>query len=218
MLEILLGVACVVIAYLLGSIPSGYLVARVRGVNIQQVGSGNIGATNVLRAVGVLPAIFVVILDPLKGALAVLLPLLLGLPPVVVAAAGLAVALGNNYNVFLKFRGGKGIATSLGVILVVSPLVGLLAAALGIYAIALGRLVSLGSLIGVAAAPVMLAAQGADPSYMALGIALALLATWRHRENIVRLAAGTENRIGRRKPPENQPPVVPPAADAGEAD
>src|SRR5690625_4400592 len=89
-----LAAACVLVAYLIGSIPSGYLVARVRGVNIQQVGSGNIGVTNVLRSVGIVPAILVAVADPLKGVLAALLPLWFGLGPWGAAACGLAVVLG----------------------------------------------------------------------------------------------------------------------------
>ena len=108
MLDVLLAAVTIAIGYFLGTIPSGLLVARVRGVNIQQVGSGNIGATNVLRALGVVPAIIVVVLDPLKGALAALLPGLIGLGPWVTALAGLAAVLGNNFNVLLGLRGGKG--------------------------------------------------------------------------------------------------------------
>src|SRR5690606_8257159 len=113
LLDVLLAAIIIVVAYFLGTIPSGYLVAKVRGVNIQQVGSGNIGATNVLRALGVVPAIIVVILDPLKGALATLLPSIAGLGPWVTALAGLAAVLGNDFNVLLRMKGGKGIATSI---------------------------------------------------------------------------------------------------------
>lgn len=211
--QYLLAAASVLIAYLIGSIPSGYVVARVRGVNIQQVGSGNIGVTNVLRSVGVLPAVLVGIADPLKGAIAVLLPQLLGLDPWIVAASGLAVVVGNNYNIFLKFRGGKGVATSIGVMLAIYPVVALLSVAVGIYAIALGRFVSLGSLVGIFAAPLFLIVQGsAHPAYLWMTIALTLLATWRHRDNLVRLARGTENRLGRKKSGMHKDPadVAPP--------
>lgn len=198
MLEYLLAAACVLVAYLIGSIPSGYLVARVRGVNIQQVGSGNIGVTNVLRSVGVIPAILVGVADPLKGIVAVLLPRLFGLDPLVVALSGLAVVVGNNYNVFLKFRGGKGIATSFGVMVAINPLTALFSLFIGLYTIALGRFVSLGSLAGIATAPLFMILQPDVPAaYLWLNVALVLLATWRHRDNIVRLARGEENRLGR---------------------
>lgn len=190
------------LAYLTGSIPSGYIVARIRGVNIQQVGSGNIGVTNVLRAVGTVPAILVALADPLKGVLAALLAVWFGLSPWWTAACGLAVVLGNNWNVFLKFRGGKGIATSFGVLVVLNPLVALLSLFIGIYTIVLGRFVSLGSLVGIAAAPLLLLLQGGgEPAFTVMTFILALIATWRHRENIARLAAGNENRLGRKKDP-----------------
>src|SRR5690625_1969803 len=134
-----LAAACVLVAYLIGSIPSGYLVARVRGVNIQQVGSGNIGVTNVLRSVGIVPAILVGLADPLKGIIAVLLPRLMCLDHALLALGGLGVGVGNNYNVFPGFRGGKGLATRLRVLVMIHPLTALFCLILGIYTIALGR-------------------------------------------------------------------------------
>ena len=197
MLDIAWSVVFIVIGYLAGSIPTGYLVARAYGVDIQKVGSGNIGATNVLRAVGVGPAIVVALMDPLKGFLATLFPLLLGAGPWVVALTGLATVLGNNFNIFLKLRGGKGVATSLGVFLAVNPLVTALAAVLGLFTMALGRYVSLGSLVGLVAAPLMLLASGDPvPAELFLATALALLTIYRHSENIKRLAAGAERRLG----------------------
>lgn len=215
--DIVLAAACVLVAYLIGSIPSGYLVARVRGVNIQQVGSGNIGVTNVLRSVGVVPAVLVGLADPLKGIIAVLLPRLFGLDPTVIAISGFAVVVGNNYNVFLKFRGGKGIATSFGVMVMINPLTALFSLIIGIYTIALGRFVSLGSLAGIAAAPLFMLLQPDVPqAYLYVTIALVLLATWRHRDNIVRLARGTENRLGRKVSGNFKSPdeVAPPADEA----
>ncbi len=196
MLEVTLAAVTVVVGYLLGTIPSGYLVARLHGVNIQQVGSGNIGATNVLRALGPVPAIIVVILDPLKGAVATLLPLLLGIGPWGVALTGLAVVVGNNFNVLLGLRGGKGIATSIGVFLVLDPLIALFSMALGLFTILVSRYVSLGSLVGMVALPFFLIVKGAHPAYLLLGIALTTLALVRHRANIRRLVAGTESRLG----------------------
>src|SRR5690606_13937982 len=110
---------------MLGTIPSGYLVAKLHGVNIQQVGSGNIGATNVLRALGVVPAVIVVVLDPLKGAVATALPLLLGVGPWGAALAGLAGVLGTSFQVLLVLRGGQGIYHSIGVVRRPMPLVAL---------------------------------------------------------------------------------------------
>ncbi len=205
MLDVTLAAVTMVIGYFLGTIPSGFLVAKLHGVNIQQVGSGNIGATNVLRALGVVPAIIVVILDPLKGALATLLPLLLGLGPWAVALTGLAVVLGNNFNVLLRLRGGKGIATSIGVFLVISPLVTLFSLVLGVFTILVSRYVSLGSLVGMVALPLFLIARAVPLPYLLLGIALATLALLRHRANIRRLLGGKESRLGERVEVERRP-------------
>ena len=198
----LLALPFLLVGYLVGGIPTGWLVARARGVDIQQSGSGNIGATNVLRTLGVGPALFVVLMDPVKGAFATALPLLLGMDHWTVAATGLATVLGNNFNVFLRMQGGKGIATSLGVFLVVNPVVTAVAAALGIFTMAIGRLVSLGSMVGMVSAPLFLLASGVfPPSDLALATVLALLALWRHRENLRRLAKGGERRLGDRNRP-----------------
>jgi acyl phosphate:glycerol-3-phosphate acyltransferase len=191
------GAATIVLAYLVGAIPTGLLVARWRGVDIRAAGSGNIGATNVLRAVGPFAALLVVIIDPIKGVLAVVVPTLLGIGPWWVAAAAFAAVLGNCFNVFLRFRGGKGVATSLGVFVVIDPWITLMAVVIFALTVALGRLVSLGSLVAVCATPVMLLVLGdAEPSKLALAFAIAGLLTWRHRENVARLAAGTERRLG----------------------
>lgn len=197
MLDVILGAVTTLTAYFLGTIPSGLLVARLRGVNIQQVGSGNIGATNVLRALGVVPAVIVVILDPLKGAIATFIPSLLGIGPWGVALAGLAVVLGNNFNILLRLRGGKGIATSIGVFLVIDPLVALMCILLGVFTILVSRYVSLGSLVGMVALPlfIIVSATWAWPELL-LAAALAALAVYRHRDNIRRLLAGEERRLG----------------------
>lgn len=203
MIDIALTGVFMVIGYLLGTIPTGYLVARMRGVDIQKVGSGNIGATNVLRAVGVGPAIVVALFDPLKGILAVMFPLLMGADPWAIALTGFATVLGNNFNIFLQLRGGKGVATSLGVFLAIDPWVTFLAVVLGIFTMAVGRFVSLGSLVGVLSVPLMLLATLMVPlPYLYLALALSALILFRHRENIRRLTAGTERRLGERtKPP-----------------
>jgi acyl phosphate:glycerol-3-phosphate acyltransferase len=190
------------LGYFIGTIPTGYLVAKARGIDIQKMGSGNIGATNILRSVGVVPAIIVVLLDPLKGFLATLLPILLFPDTWTVALTGFATILGNNFNVFLKMRGGKGIATSMGVFMAIDPIVALLAMILGISTIAFGRFVSLGSIVGLMAPPLMLLARGNFQfPYFYLSLAMAALAIWRHRENIQRLAKGVERRLGEKVKP-----------------
>jgi len=201
-LDTLIALAVVLLAYLMGAIPTGLLVARMRGIDIQRTGSGNIGATNVLRAVGPVAALVVVLVDPLKGVLAVLLPSMLGLGPWWVAAAALAAVLGNGFNVFLRFRGGKGVATSLGVFLVIDPVITLAAATIFLFTLAYGRMVSLASLVAVSSAPFLLLLLGdAQLSKVLLVFALAALMVWRHRDNVQRLAQGVENRLGKPKGP-----------------
>jgi glycerol-3-phosphate acyltransferase PlsY len=199
LLDIVLAAVFMVIGYLIGTIPTGYLVAKARGVDIQTSGSGNIGATNVMRTLGVVPAIIVMLVDPVKGAAAVLLPTLLGAGNWVVALTALATVLGNNFNIMLRLRGGKGIATTLGVFFVINPLVSALCVLLGVFTILLSRYVSLGSMVALFAAPLMLIASLSYPMPdLYLAIALAALAILRHRENIRRLISGTERRLGER--------------------
>ncbi len=199
MFDIVVTAVFMVIGYLIGTIPTGYLVAKARGVDIQAAGSGNIGATNVMRTLGVLPAIVVVVVDPLKGAAAVLLPTLLGAGAWTVALTGLATVLGNNFNIMLRLRGGKGIATTLGVFLVINPLASALCVVIGVFTILLSRYVSLGSMVGLFALPLFLVASLNYPMpHLYLAIALASLAILRHRANIRRLISGTERRLGQR--------------------
>lgn len=201
LLDAALSVLCIIIGYFLGTIPTGYLVAKLRGVDIQKVGSGNIGATNVLRALGTLPAMVVVILDPLKGALAALIPMLIGADTWTIVLSGLAAVLGNNFNVLLRLRGGKGIATSIGVYLVIDPFTALLCLIMGVATILVSRTVSLGSLVGMFSLPLFVLAGGNFlMPHLFLAFALTALAVFRHRENIERLMAGTERRLGEKRP------------------
>jgi acyl phosphate:glycerol-3-phosphate acyltransferase len=205
-LESLLMTAFITLGYLLGTVPTGLLVARAKGVDIRRSGSGNIGATNVLRSVGPLAALVVLLLDPLKGVIAVGLPALLGIDPWIISATAIATVLGNTFNIFLGFRGGKGIATSFGVFLVIDPFVTFLAVVLFAVTVLLSRYVSLGSLIAVSAGPLMLLARlDVDPNVLGAAprlttaFVIAALAYFSHRENIVRLRRGTEHRIGERR-------------------
>jgi glycerol-3-phosphate acyltransferase PlsY len=182
-------------AYLLGSIPTGVLLARRRGVDLRAVGSGNIGATNVARSMGKGLGAATLLGDCAKGFLPVLLARHLLSEPVFVAAAGLAAFLGHVFSIFLRFRGGKGVATALGVFLALAPeAVGI---AVGLFALcyAAFRMVSVGSLVGALALPALMAVFGAEPAYLALAgvILVAILIT--HRENLARLWRGRENRL-----------------------
>jgi len=197
-----------IFAYLAGSLPTGFLVARAMRVDITQVGSGNIGATNVFRVLGKGPGALVLIVDLLKGSLAVLVaPMLasamtptdsLALP----ALAALGAVLGHNYTCWLGFKGGKGVATSAGAMAALIP------PAFGVTVITwllvffLSRYVSMASIAAALILPVATIFTVSGPTrwpLVAFTSALAALAVWRHRANIERLKAGTEHRINKSK-------------------
>lgn len=180
-------------AYLLGSIPTGLLLAKAFGVDIRTKGSGNIGATNVYRTVGKKLGILTLAGDCLKGLVPVLVAKGMGLPAGMVAAVGLAAFLGHVYTVFLGFKGGKGVATALGVFLGVSPLSILLALAVFIPVLYKWRFVSLASITAAGVVPIAVALIERRPEPTAMALVIASIVIWRHRENIARLRAGTEN-------------------------
>jgi glycerol-3-phosphate acyltransferase PlsY len=188
----------VAVAYLVGSVPFAYLLSRRRGVDLRHVGSGNIGASNVLRTSGVRAAVLAVVLDGVKGALAVLVAQRLSAGPAVPMAAGLASVLGHIYPVFLRFRGGKGVATAAGVFAVLTPMA--LGVASGVFLLAVWatRYISVGSLAGAGA--LMATAVISDaPTAVGIGAAIAFaMILFRHRTNLRRLASGTERRVGQR--------------------
>lgn len=198
------------LAYLLGAIPTGYLFARfVKGVDLRQVGSGNIGATNVLRAFGWGPGLAVLAADVAKGAL-VAGPLAswLSVAPGgwVAAAGGLTAVLGHDYTVFLGMRGGKGVATSCGVLLVLAPRSTLATLAVFAVIVRATRMVSAGSLAGALALPLFLWLLGerAAPA-LCLSLLLAGLVWLKHIPNIRRMLAGTENTISFGKRRDEEP-------------
>jgi glycerol-3-phosphate acyltransferase PlsY len=183
-------------AYLLGSIPTGYILGKLSGVDVRQTGSGNVGATNVARAVGKWQGVVTLLADAAKGMIPVAIGLWLNLQPEAIAAIAGAAFLGHLFPVFLKFRGGKGVATGLGALLVIAPLATF--ALLGVFvAVVLPtRLVSLSSIIAAAMAPLALWIFFQPPAIVLLGGFLAAMIVWRHRGNIQRLIAGTEPRFG----------------------
>jgi glycerol-3-phosphate acyltransferase PlsY len=197
-------------AYLLGSIPTGYLLVRIfRKQDIRTVGSGNIGATNVLRSGGKGLGALTFLLDVCKGAAAVLLgaylaaPLLPGMAQRdVEALAALCAVLGHMYPVWLRFKGGKGVATGFGVFLVAAPLAALAAITVFIIVLALSRYVSLASILGAASFPVFayfMVSGPRPPFFIAVQAVVALLVIVKHHPNIRRLLTGTENRFGATK-------------------
>jgi glycerol-3-phosphate acyltransferase PlsY len=196
------------VSYLFGSIPFGYLLVRIfRGEDVRQSGSGNIGATNVSRKSPVL-GVVTLLLDALKGtaAVAVSYKLADGLVAIPtyeqLALASLFAVLGHMFPVWLRFRGGKGVATGLGSFMVIAPKAVLIAAAIFIAVVVIFRYVSLGSIVAVASFPVLaygMRAYGNEPIALVLMAATSLLIIAKHHENIRRLVAGTESRIGAKR-------------------
>ena len=183
-------------AYILGSIPSGLIIARVvSGTDVRKHGSGNTGMVNVFRAAGPLAGSLTFVMDGLKGFIPVFSAHLVGLPIWGILAVAAATIAGHNWSILLRGKGGKGIATSVGVIGAISPVIGLIAIVIWVGLLVTFRYASLASMLMVASMPVMLAIAGYDLNYVFFGIALFLLAVIQHRENILRLRAGSELKI-----------------------
>jgi acyl phosphate:glycerol-3-phosphate acyltransferase len=201
----------VILAYLIGSFPSGYLVAKRQGIDIRQHGSGNIGATNVLRVMGKKWGYLVFLCDSLKGFIAVKLGVLLvasaGADLTLAAVvAGVCCIIGHNYTVWLHFKGGKGIATSIGVILAIVPIIiVLLVLIVWLAVFFIWKYVSLASICAALSLPVAvlilfpLIAHGNFGALLLFSALVAALAVWRHRSNIDRLLHGNENRFGTKR-------------------
>jgi glycerol-3-phosphate acyltransferase PlsY len=211
---------CLVAGYLLGSIPAGYLAGRwLQGVDIRSLGSGSTGATNVLRQFGKGPALVVFLVDVLKGTAAVLLAKAvlqpLGLPldsgaavasDSWVVAAGLAALAGHIWPVWLGWRGGKAVATALGMLLGLTWPVGLACFGVFLAVLSVSRIVSLSSVVAAIALPLLMLGWFQDQGlglrwpYLALALLTSSLVIWRHRSNLSRLLAGTEPKLGQKKP------------------
>ncbi|MEJ5337060.1 glycerol-3-phosphate 1-O-acyltransferase PlsY [Thermus oshimai] len=184
------------LSYLFGSVPAGVLVARTYGVDIQKVGSGNIGATNVLRTLGPGPALVVAFFDVFKGGLAVLIARAVGVEGWLLGGVALAAVLGHNYSLFLGFRGGKGVATSFGTLLFLDPVLALWTFPIGVSVMLITRYVSAGSMAGGVAASVLALALGRPFWEVVTVFLMAALIFWTHRDNLKRLQEGTERRLG----------------------
>jgi glycerol-3-phosphate acyltransferase PlsY len=191
-------VLSIVLSYLLGSLIFSLIVGKIlRGIDVRQHGSGNAGATNTLRVLGLVPAIIVFTLDMLKGMAAVLLgDWLTGGEPWAAVACGLAVIVGHNWPILFSFRGGKGIATTIGVVAVLSFVPSAIAGAVAIGSIFITRYVSLGSLIFTTLMPIIAAIMGEPIEIITLKIVILILAAYRHRANIQRLIKGEEHKLG----------------------
>jgi len=212
----LIAIPVLVAGYLLGSIPSGYLAGRwLKGIDIRQEGSGSTGATNVLRVVGKGPALAVFVVDVLKGALAVLLaktvlePLGQPLSPAGwqidgwIVLAGLAGLAGHIWPIWLGWKGGKAVATGLGMLLGVSWPVGLACFGIFLTVLTFSRIVSLSSVVAALSLPLLMVGSfgsgGIRPAYLLLAVLTTVLVVWRHRSNLERLWAGTEPKLGSKK-------------------
>jgi glycerol-3-phosphate acyltransferase PlsY len=192
------------VGYLLGSLPFGYLIARAKGVNIFEVGSKSSGATNVLRVLGKGPGYLAFFLDALKGAVAAGWPLVFVRGPhsayLICAVVGLVAAIiGHSFSCFIKFRGGKGVATATGGFLVLLPIETLIAGAVWIVAFYASRYVSLASIIAAIALTAAAFFLHELPFLQWFALLIAVLVIIRHRANIVRLLNGTENKFVKKK-------------------
>jgi acyl phosphate:glycerol-3-phosphate acyltransferase len=197
-----------ILSYLIGSVPWGYLLAGSKGIDIRQQGSGNIGAANVARVMGKKWGYLVFLFDFLKGFLSVKVAAMISayfLADHILASAvaGIACVLGHDYPIWLRFKGGKGIATLAGAVLALLPLLFVSFGVVWIVVFLISRYTSLASISAVAALPIatcliVARSQPDFPVLVGFALLMAALAIWRHRGNIVRLLNGTENRFGRK--------------------
>ena len=191
-------IAAVAVAYLVGSIPFAFLLSRRSGIDLRYIGSGNVGASNVLRTSGVGIAIAAMVLDAAKGALAVLVAQPIAAAPSAPVAAGVASIVGHVYPFWLRFRGGKGVATAAGAFAVLTPAA--LGVAAGVFLIVVWatRYISAGSITAAATLAIVTMVSDVPTVVVAGAIAAALIIVHRHRSNVARLVHGTERRIGQR--------------------
>ncbi len=196
MLNLFLALVALFIAYLVGSFSSAIIISRLKGLeDPRNVGSGNPGATNVLRSGDKTAAILTLLGDILKGFVPVLIARLIGGGPALVALVGLAAFLGHLYPVYYQFKGGKGVATAGGVFLAISPLSVFFLICLWFIIAFITRYSSLAALVAAVAAPLLLMLVKPMLPYIALAGVIAGFLIWRHRENITRLLKGTESKI-----------------------
>lgn len=202
-------------AFVLGAVPFGYLAGRMRGIDLRAHGSGNIGAANTLRVLGTRTGVAVFLLDVLKGLVPVLVARRLegslgGANGWVIVGAGLAAILGHTFSPFLRFKGGKGVATSLGVLIGLSPLVAGLSLGLFLLVVAATRYISLGSILAALTQALLFwlplfDGRAAPLPFRLFGLLTAIFVILKHRSNIERLRKGTEARFGEKKPGDAPP-------------
>jgi len=187
----------IIFTFILGSIPFGVIIARVKGVDLKKVGSGNIGATNVLRSIGKWPAAVTLLGDVLKGTAAVAIGSYFEIGTFYEGLAGLSAIIGHNFSLFLGFRGGKGVATSFGVLSIYSPQTALFTFIIWLVVVILTKYSSLGALVSFGLLPVCIALLDSKEK-LPIIILITLFIIIRHIDNIHRLIKGTERKIGQR--------------------
>ena len=194
-----MGFFSLVLGYLLGSIPSGWLAGRwLKDIDLRELGSGSTGATNVLRQVGKGPALVVFLIDVGKGAAAVLIARALGLGDWIQVLAGLTALAGHIWPVWLGFKGGKAVATGLGLFLGLAWPVGLASFGVFLAVFSLSRYVSLASVLAAISLPLLMAAGTSSNANLVVALVAMLLVLWRHRSNIKRLINGTEPKLNQK--------------------
>ncbi len=185
-------------SFILGSIPFGIIIAKAKGVDLKKIGSRNIGATNVLRSLGKWPAALTLLGDVLKGTAAVAIGRYFGVEPVYEGFVGLSAILGHNFSIFLGFRGGKGVATSLGVLGIYSPQTALFTFIIWLMVVMFTKYSSLGALVSFGLLPInVLLFDSKEKLFTA--ILITILIFMRHKDNIQRFIKGTERRMGQRE-------------------
>lgn len=189
----------IISAFIIGSIPFGVIVARIKGVDLRRVGSGNIGATNVLRALGMGPAVFTLLGDILKGTAVIAIGRYLSASGAVYEGVmGISAIIGHNFSIFLGLRGGKGVATSIGVLLLYSPMVATITIVLWLAVILITRYSSLAALVSFGLLPINIYLFDCTRERLIVGGVITALLILRHAANIKRLVKGIEPRIGKR--------------------
>jgi acyl phosphate:glycerol-3-phosphate acyltransferase len=188
----------VIFSYLLGSVPSGLIIGKLSGLDVRKAGSGNIGATNVARLLGKTGGLLTLVGDTAKGFIPVLVVQQMGFSHPVTALVGVAAFLGHLYPIFLKFKGGKGVATSFGVLLGLAPLATMILLVVFAAVAFTTRIVSLSSMVTAVAAPLVLWLFYYSPTYVIVTAFMAVMIVFRHYANIQRLLNGTEPRFGTR--------------------
>lgn len=185
----------VIFAYLLGSIPTGFIIGTLSGIDVRQAGSGNVGATNVARVIGKREGLLTLLGDVAKGFIPVYLSVYLELELTITGVVALAAFLGHLYPLFLGFQGGKGVATALGIFLSLAPMAAVVLIFVFSFVAMVSRIVSLASLIAAGVAPVAFWFFSYPPILVWLSLLIGLLIVWRHRDNIQRLISGAEPRF-----------------------